>query len=321
MRREAWIIGGASVAVLACRGPLPNHDTGGARAADGDAAFPIGPRLSFDPPPSVDGASAYSRLTVELDAVADDVRVLLVRDQLSTAQLRDLARPVLPTSLESRAVDVVAWVDASAIHVAPAAPLAPGATYTIGVSSPPAGLSFQVAPSSADRVLARVWPPPSAATSIAGAVWCGAFDLPAVAVPARLEPAGIDGGVEPGTGSSISIARCVHWSALGVGEAVTLPAVTPPSIAFDDGTRVVLEPIVMLPGAIAAPVVAATCGPSEITFGRGCAEIQDDRAIVRSADAALLWTIDDGVAPVVRAAAASARFMLRPLPLQYRVAT
>jgi hypothetical protein len=317
--------GWASVALLACRGPLPAHGTGAGPPVDAGALSP-GPRLIFEPPPSVDGASAITRLTLELDVVADDVRVMLVSGELSAAQLRDLARPALPMSLAARANDVVAWVDdaASAIHVAPLSPLAAGALYTLGVSSPPIGLPFQVAPASADPVLSRLWPPPESSDAPPSfAVWCGAMDLPSQSIDAVLEPAHWAGRFRQGTGASIAAPKCIRWESDVVAGAAALPALSPPALTFDDGTRVALEPVAMSAAASPAPTGAAPCADGEIAFGRGCAEIQDDRAIVRSPGAVLLWTIDGGGESVVRVSRAAQGFVLRPLPAdsRYRVAT
>jgi hypothetical protein len=300
---------------------LPGHAPSGGPADAGVVA--PGPLLVFEPAPSVDGASAITQLTLELDAVPDDIRIILVEGELTTAQLRDLPRPVLPTSLAARSVDALTWADGAEIHVAPVSPLTGGTLYTLGVSSPPLGLPFQVAPASADPILARLWPPRALSDAPAmAAVWCGKTAVPPLAVDLVLPPAGLAGHVQQGTASSIGASSCVSW--LRNGEvASALPAVSPPVLLFADGTRVALEPLIMNPAAVAQPTLGALCADAEISFGRGCAEVEDDRVIVRSPAAALLWTVDAGGAVEVRASAAGERFVQRPLPAngRYRLAT
>jgi hypothetical protein len=302
----------------ACRGPLPGHGTGaGGRA---DAGAPFAPRLRFEPPPSVDGAEAITQLTLELDTVPDGVEVLLVEGELTAAQLRDLARPVLPATLAARAVDALAWVDGNTIAVAPSSALAPGALYTLGVSLPPLALPFQVAPASANPVLRRVWPA-GVASFAAVAVWCGPTDVPPAPIAMALPPAGLVGHFERGSGSSIPVAHCITWVSVAE-EAASLPAVSPPALVYDDGTSLELEPLIFDPGS-ASPASGLPCADAEIAFSRGCAAIEDDRALVRAPDEPLLWTVDAGREAEVRASRAAERFVLRPLPssLRYRVAT
>jgi hypothetical protein len=330
MRRgwaKRWVLAACAPALGACRGRLPEQGTGGVGPTEADVPSPAaaGPRLTFDPPHSVDGASPITRFTIETDALLSDLRVILVEGDLSPAQVRDLARPVLPASLAGRAVPVVAWAGAEAgtIGVSPLAPLAFGGFYSIGLSAPPVMLPFQVAPAVSDPILARVWPPAEPAPSVTTGVWCGSAEVRLAEAHVTFAPAGTAGRFQGGTASSIFAPRCVSWVAEG-GGSPWIPALSPPTLTLDDGTRVALEPLAMFPGSPPGPTGPIACSLPESRFGRGCAEVQDDRVLVRPPDDALLWTIDGGSSsPAVRTSRAGQRFVLRPLPPsgRYRVAT
>src|SRR5262249_61591183 len=53
---------------------------------------------------------------------------------------------------------------------------------------------------------------------------------------------------------------------------------------------------------------------TEISFGAGCAEVEDDRVIVHPPEDPVLWTIDVGIAPFVRASRGARDFTVRPMP-------
>ena len=94
-----------------------------------------------------------------------------------------------------------------------------------------------------------------------------------------------------GTGASIRAPSCVSWfSAAPPWPAVldrALPVVTPPSVQFDDGSNAALEPI-LLSARDAPPASAVPCVPPEISFGPACADVEDDRIVVRPGDDPIL---------------------------------
>src|SRR5262249_20918488 len=59
-----------------------------------------------------------------------------------------------------------------------------------------------------------------------------------------------------------------------------------------------------------SPVVPLECSKEETKFGPGCAEIQDDRVIVRSSDRTLFWSIFGSGVEQVEVTGPSARFAL-----------
>jgi hypothetical protein len=286
---------------------------GGVAVAPDATAFP---RLGFDPPSSPDEVQPVTRLTIEFSEPASDPRVVLFSGALTPAQLRDFGRPPLPQSLAARAVSALVWLEpeATRVVVAPLVPLEPGAIYTVALGAPLSSIPFTVA-TGALAPLARVWPDhDEVAPSVRAAVWCGANDLGSLDVPATLEPALLAGRLAVGTGAPFAVPRCVGWFSgpLDVARGAA-PAVAPPAVALGDGSSVSLEPTLLL-AYDGAPAGATACAGPEIPFGPACAEVEDDRAIVRPGDDPLLWTIDVEPTPVVRSSRGGKKFTLRGLP-------
>jgi Lamin Tail Domain len=284
-----------------------------------DASGP--PRLRFDPPASADEVTPVTRITVEATDALTDSRVMLVSGALSATQLRDLARPAVPQSLSSRAVSALVWIEAdpTLVVVAPLAPLDAGGLYTLGLSAPLVSLPFMVTTAYGRPVLGRRWPDrDEIAPSARAAIWCGPDDLGPVDAPVTLEPALFAGRLVLGTGASIRAPSCVSWfSAAPPWPAVldpgALPVVTPPSVEFDDGSKAALEPTLLF-ARDAPPASAVPCVPPQISFGPGCADVEDDRIVVRPGDDPILWTIDGGWGVLVRSSRGAKPFTLRPLP-------
>jgi len=168
-------------------------------------------------------------------------------------------------------------------------------------------------------VLGRVWPDrDEIAPSARAAIWCGSDELGSVDAPATLEPAPLAGRLALGTGASIRAPFCVSWFAASppwpaLPDPGALPAVTPPSVTFDDGSTAPLEPILLF-ASDAPPVSAVPCVPPEVSFGPACADVEDDRIVVRTGDDPILWTIDAGGGVLVRSGRGAKPFTLRPLP-------
>ena len=90
----------------------------------------------------------------------------------------------------------------------------------------------------------------------------------------------------------------------GPDEIGGVPAVAPASLVLSDGSRVLLEPTLLWDRQVtAAGVRGAICDPDEVSFGLGCAEVEDDRVIVRPPVEPILWTIEGGHGAEVRARA------------------
>ena len=106
LERASWLL--ALVLLSGCASPLPypasNRPSPAPLAGEGGAA-----QLWFDPSASVDAVRAITRATVSNEELPAGARAMLVLGGLSSAQLRNLARPVLPASLSSREVSSLVW--------------------------------------------------------------------------------------------------------------------------------------------------------------------------------------------------------------------
>jgi hypothetical protein len=288
--------------------------------------------LRFDPAAPTDAITPITRVVVDFAQPVGDPRVLLVAGALTSSQARDLGRPVLPQTISDRSVSVLAWTergeDHAAVVLAPLVTLERGALYTVGVSALVSALPFTVESTESNPTMARVWPDHDDASAPASAaVWCGssAIDLPDT--PATFDPAGVAGRFTVGTGGPVIAKRCVGWFARDPPHADLdgggAPAVAPASLTLADGSRVLLEPTLLWdrPAPPGAPLTS--CGDAQVTFGPGCAEVQDDRIVLEPPKSPILWTIDTGKDTVVRATRDSSRFVVRPIPTDetFRVAT
>jgi hypothetical protein len=312
----------ASSALLgACASPLPEKGVGpGSTVVDPPEAAGS-PVVRFEPPAPPDAVTPVTRIFVEFPGALADPRAMLVAGALTASQLRDFGKPVVPASLTSRAVSTLVWLEPSAtvVVVAPLAALEPGALYTLAVSAPLVSLPFKVA--AGPSALARVWPDrDDVAPSARAAVWCGPSDLGPLDAPVTLEPALLAGRFTLGTGAPVAAPRCVSFFSVApsvASDASAPPALAPPAVTFDDGTRAALEPTVLF-DRDEPPAAVSSCVAPAIPFGPACAEVEDDRVVVHPGAEPLLWTIDFGEPPVVRASRGGASFTLRPLPAEGR---
>lgn len=305
----------------ACGAPLPTRTEGAeprlpAPAIDAGADL----RIQFDPDALAGAVSPVTRITVSSSDPLADPRVLLVPGALTAAQLRDLGRPTVPQTLLSRALSTLVWLEADprVLVVAPLAALEPGGSYTLALSAPMASFAFTVV-SEAPPALVRLWPDRAEiAPSARAAVWCGSGALGPLDVSAILEPALLAGRFLSGTGGSIAAQNCISWFSADEPASnepdPSVPwALPPPAVTFDDGSRAALEPFLLFRRE-AAPAPLLACGPTEIPFGPGCAEVEDDRIVVRPGDDPILWTIDLGEGAFVQPSRGAKPFTLRPLP-------
>jgi hypothetical protein len=99
--------------------------------------------------------------------------------------------------------------------------------------------------------------------------------------------------------------RCSELETTGsIAEATVVPPASAGGVALDPA------PLVIAPASDVSP---ASCLGEELRFGPGCASVLDDRAIVRSAEAPLLWLVEGPLGPQLEVAAAGARFVVRGL--------
>ncbi|MET0595858.1 MAG: lamin tail domain-containing protein [Polyangiaceae bacterium] len=323
VRAAWWASFSGALVGAACSTPIPEWEPHGSSGESPDGATAV--RLSFDPPASHEAVTRVTRLRVDLAKPVGAPRVLLVEGTLSTAQLRDLARPAPSQSLLARGVPSIAWTEPpAALVVAPLRVLSPGVTYTLGVSEPEIALPITVAADDAVPILPRVWPDPTDANAVSrAAAWCTANPVEAREESATLAPAAIAGHLARGTGALLDVARCVSWFPLGSrdeeGVATNeLPAVTPPAIALEGEGIALLEPALLWPRAKPAAPTPLSCDAGELPLGDACAAVLDDRMVVRPPDRPLLFTIGDGTTSHVRRSRAEQPFVVRPLPAERR---
>jgi hypothetical protein len=309
------------VLLCGCATPLPERHDGAGRDPDGATE---GASLRFEPPAPLDAITPITRIVVDFSHPIDEPRVLLIAGTLTSSQVRDLGRPVLPQTITDRAVSAIAWTDRASgagahVVVAPLVTLERGALYTVGVSAPAGALPFTVESTDSDITLPRVWPDhDDPSVSARAAVWCGSRDIALADTPLVLDPAGVVGRFSSGTGGPVVAKRCVSWFARDEPPAGIdgggAPAVAPASLSLADGSRVLLEPTLLWSGAAPSGADPVSCGDAQVTFGPGCAEVEDDRVVVTPPGSPILWTIDTGVATVVRATRDAKRFVVRPIP-------
>ncbi|WP_437534720.1 lamin tail domain-containing protein [Sorangium sp. So ce726] len=305
----------------------PQLDEGGDEE-DAGVAGPAdaGPELQIEPAAPLDAAPPVLRVRVLLPGAAlgsvDPARALVVRGKLSAAHLRQIERGELSTALSERVVPSIAWLNGTppgdlSLTVAPLAPLAPGETYAIASGSPVFSHHIQIATEGSPPVLSRLWPPPDAGATLGLGVWCGDAPLPEVVAAATLAPGGPAGELRRGAVDDIG-ARCLRFegepTATAPPEADGVRLVGPPDALPGEPTAVSLDPRPFVLESVPLPAIAAACAPDELAIGPGCAQIADDRILVRSADAPLLWAIAGAGFDEVLAVPPGELFVLAPLP-------
>jgi hypothetical protein len=305
--------------LAACGDPLPDH---GASRVSG-TALPTSsqglawPRVSFEPPASAGGAARITRIRLAHEAPLGQTSATVFSGTITTTQLRDLSSGTMSETLGKRVVASVAWIDGDdprLLSVAPLVPLAAGSVYTVAVADPPSRVQFSVDPGGAVPMLGCVWPPlDDAAASRRVAVWCLASgsdpgDFASADEPIALEPWGRTGRITGGV-DGLALPGCLVWvaDAPAVDGNFDLP---PPSIGVS-GADFAIDPTPLAGADTAPPVEPAACSPVEVPFGPGCAEVLDDRVIVRPPFDRVLWAIDAGRGPLVRASSGGARFVVR----------
>ncbi|XXX80012.1 lamin tail domain-containing protein [Sorangium sp. So ce134] len=303
--------------------PPPFHEEEGADPADPADA---GPELQIEPEAPVNAAPPVLRLRVRLPGASlegvDPARALVVRGKISAAHLRQIEQGELSKALSERIVPSIAWLDGTppgdlSLVVAPLAPLAPGETYAVASGSPVFSHHVQIAAEGSPPVLPRLWPPPDAGASLGFGVWCGDAPLPETVAAATLDPSGPTGELRRGAVDGIG-ARCLRFEGAlpssAPGEAGELRLVGPPVAFPGEPAAVSLDPRPFALESEPLPAVPAACELDEVPLGPGCAQVQDDRIRVRSADAPLLWAIAGEGLDEVLAVPPGEPFVLAPLP-------
>jgi hypothetical protein len=246
---------------------------------------------SFEPLAAIDNVAPITRIRLRASAESIDIDgLLLVEGDVGQPTLRKLARGEPSAALRERTIAHVSWHAADgAIVLAPLTPLALGEIYSIASASPPWTQSFAVMETDPLATLALVWPPPGGAEAANLAVWCG--DEPLVD-PGETLTIG-DGLAQRLAGGSDAMgwgAACVH---LEVAEGAHQQEASTPPLLIDaeNAPFARLTPRHLFADRDPTPLVPRTCDADSVVFGPGCAQVQDDRAIVRGPHTPLLWTL------------------------------
>ena len=239
--------------------------------------------MSFEPVADVSHVSSLVHLHVASPSLKPG-NTWLFEGTLSSYYLGKLKQGEIADALLARQIPLASWRGEAELIVAPLRALALG-TYSLASS---AGLVTEFQVTTSPPLLHRLWPAATRSGSPRFAVYCSAPEdasaLPDTGVlvfePNQLSvallPGVEDGGPFP--------ERCRHFSS----EVQLLPGeiwVPPPALgvwALDPSLFAVAE---------LEPALPLACTAGEVAFGPGCAEIADDRLVVRTPDAGMLWVV------------------------------
>lgn len=265
-------------ALTACRPELDAH------ASPGAAGGAPGVALSFEP--DADGAAVPPIVHVHVSSPKGDAPPLLFTGDLGAASLREIEAGALSKSLEARVVPSTIWrARDDDVVIAPEAPLEAG-PYSVAIASRGLSLRFSVATDHAP-VAARVWPLAGTSATNALAIWCAPSELAPFHAALDLGPNGaratIDRGIDDDVGSACLRARVAHAKE---GEVFA-----PPPALSVGGDDLAIDPTPFGRDADLVKTNVMECLAGEIPIGPGCARVLDDRVLVRSSGAPLLWAI------------------------------
>lgn len=262
-------------------------------------------KLTIEPDAPIDDAPPILRIHARLPAATDLTRIALVDGDVGAGRLRELATGDISAALRAKMIDALVFRDDSDVIVAPAIALEPGRTYSVASGDPPLVAHFRVTGHDDLETLERAWPPVGSSGTRSLAIWCGSHPLPSLGGGTSFDPGGIDAVLAPGAIDGIG-ERCVRADIHASDEPRLVPPPTFTAGAW--GARVDPSPIA-IDGAMTSAKELA-CGDHELAFGAGCARAEDDRVIVRTPAAPLLWAIGGDGVDVVSATAPSDGFVL-----------
>lgn len=258
-------------------------------------------------PSGPEGSARVVRLEVRglTDVPLDPGEVWLFTGELSDYHLRRIHRRDLPETLRSRQVPTSAWYDAAGttVTVAPQVALELAGRYTLAAPGLGLLLTFDVAQQDPAPLLTRLWPPAGlAADSLV--VLC-ADQAPSRPLSVALEPHQGFAEVEPGIGELASGELCVsvHLPPSDSAGPFSFAAETE-GYAFDP------TPLLRAPGAALAN---ALCADDEVDLGPGCAQFDDDRAVLRNGEEAALWSVNSDAGSWLRVLPPGGRWLIRGL--------
>lgn len=257
--------------------------------------------VTFEPESAPDAVPSVVHIHVRGPV---DLRTLgLFQGELSSYALGRIKSGEVPATLVERQVAAVGFRSTDDVVLAPSRPLELGEEYSLASAQ---GLisAFQVVKQSTGARLERVWPPPDGAGHF---VYCSAEPSSPAPDTLELEPGNIAVAVSPGVDASGTLAeRCISFDA---GPELDPSAVVVPPVSYGG---LALDPMpISAPDAAAA--AAVSCANSELALGFGCATADDDRLLVRTPKAPLLWRVTTRAGGEVQLTSSEAPLLIRGL--------
>ncbi len=257
------------------------------------------------------------RVHIQGPGMIDKDRVFLIRGEVTDYHRRQIERDELTKTLQARMIPALVWAeDEQHVVVAPTVMLEPGQTYAVASGDPPKVEHFVVTTEDDVPLLSRIWPPAEVPAPFG--IFCGEQALPDFALGARLDPLGPRGLVRRGIAVGGLGDACLRFQISGRWPVQMDggPWVLPPILELPGlrGPVLRIEPAILASTAeMADEIMPLPCEEGEVSFGPGCADVMDDRVIVRAPDGELLWAIaGDGVERWV-ATKSKERFVLKDI--------
>ncbi len=282
----------AALLILGCGPPVPE------RGSDPSAAMVV----AFEPPSEPSSVASVVHIHIASSSLSSG-DALLFQGALSDYYLSKVKHGELPDTLAARQISLVSWRVGPELILAPVAPLAPG-PYSLAAAS---GLLAEFQVSQGAPLLARVWPPAGSFGSARFAIYCGDGSSlpsePSVALEPGEAIAQLTAGVDA---DRLFAERCLRFELTSElrGDAFLVPPVRLGAWAIDPSP---------FSGLASEPASPLSCAAPEVALGLGCAAIADDRAVVRTPSAALLWVVHAAGGAFVEVTRHGASFAVRGL--------
>jgi hypothetical protein len=282
-----------AVALSSCGPLVPDHGSGA------EAAFAT---LSFEPGADPSAVPSVVRIHIPSTRLSSG-DVSLFEGALSDYYLSKVKHGEVPDALAVRQVGLVSWRTETELVIAPLAPL-PLGPYSLAAR---VGLVAEFQVVSEAPLLRRVWPPSGAGASPRFAVYCGGTAPTPSTDPFVLEPSALSARVSSGVDADGAFAeRCLHLSS---DADLDFDQIALPPLMVGDSA---LDPA-LFSQATSPPALPLGCADGELALGVGCALIADDRAMVRTPSAALLWIVHTEHGAFVEVTRDGASFVIRGL--------
>jgi hypothetical protein len=263
--------------------------------------------VAVDPDAALDGVPRVLRLRVTpprtLIERAQALR--LFEGELSTYHVGRIEDDDLPATLVERLVPSVSWQDGEDLVIAPTAALADGALYSL--ASPELGLIAVLRVAGGLPLLTRLWPPLDGGRGLEHVIFCGDAGVPQQGIAVLLDPTEVPARLDPAASDS-GVAResCIHVRPLGP-VPLDVPLLPPPEVL-----GIALDPAPLLERAQPSPA-PLSCSDGEQAFGPSCAEVRDDRLLLRPLNEPTLWLIRGPAGELMEPLVPGERLLVRDL--------